>query len=802
MYSILKKEIANYFNAYTGFLAIALFLLITGLLCWIFPNTSILEAGYANMDSFFNLAPYVLMFLIPAIAMRSIAGEQADGTYELLLSRSISIQQLVIGKFLGASAIFILALIPTLLYPISLYFLANPVGNIDTGAIIGSYIGLLFLGLSFTAIAIFCSSLSKNSIVAFLLAVFACFFVYYAFDAISQFSSLLPYEQGIKRFGIQEHYLNISRGVLSAGDLLYFISLSLVFLVFTIGHLRRHYTPTRKTMLRYALVVLAVLLINQPFITRNLGRLDFTADKRFTLSDSSKELLKSLKKDIQVTVFLDGELPNGFNRLKEASLDMLTNLRSYANVNISYNTIDPLEGSEQERQEFSNALVQRGLYPTNLSVKNEGGLSQKPIFPWAIIGDGEQEVAINLLQTKMGLPPEEVLNNSVQNLEYAFASAIKKLNAGSMPFIGFTEGHGEPSDLQLYDAMQSLASTGQVGRVNLDSMSYASLDQLSLLIIAKPQQPFSEADKYKIDYFVRRGGRMIWAIDPIDASLDHLRKMGSQPLVTQQLNLDDQLFTYGVRINYDLIADLNCGQIPVTVGQLSGQPQIELAPWYFFPILVPTSKAALVKNLDGIRTEFISSLDTLASPSIKKEILLTSSPFSRLLTPPNQIGLNMIDEQPDPQKFKSKPIPVAVMLEGNFPYLYKDRPTPTGIAEPRDLNQLSKPAKMFVISDGDWLINAINQSDQSPFPLGWDRYTQQQFANKTLLSNLTDYLLYDESLIALRNREVKLRLLDQASLKTNKLFWQLTNVAAPIFILLIIAFLQQLARKHRYAKRA
>lgn len=800
MYSIFKKEIANYFNAYTGYLAIALFLLITGLLCWIFPDTAILEAGYANMDSFFNLAPYVLLFLIPAICMRSIAGEKADGTYDLLLSRPISIRQLVLGKFFGALVILVLAIAPTLVYPISLYFLANPVGNIDTGAIIGSYVGLLFLGIAFIAISIFSSSISKNPIVAFLIAVFACFFFYYAFDAISGFSAFYAFEYGIKQFGIQEHYFNISRGVLTGADLIYFISIAFIFIVFTIGHLNRFFTATRKTMSMYAGAIVLVLVLNQSFITSHLGRIDFTADKRFTLSDISKELAKSIKKDIQVTIFLDGDLPNGFSRLKNSAVEMLNNLRSYNSGKISFNVINPLEGSEKERSEFSNALIQRGLYPTNLNVKSDGGMSQKAIFPWAIVGDGEQEIAVNLLQTKMGAAPEDVLNNSVQNLEYAFASALKKLNSGETPFIGFTEGHGEPSDLELYDAMQSLMSSGQVGRVNLDSTNYQSLDQLSLMIVAKPQQAFSEAEKYKIDYFVRNGGRIIWAIDPIDASLDHIRQSGSQPLVTRQLNLEDQLFTYGVRINYDLIADLNCGQIPVTIGNISGQPQIELAPWYFFPILVPTSKSSLVKNLDGIRTEFISTLDTVASHGIRKEVILTSSPFSRVVTPPSQIGLQLLDEQPDPNKFKSKPLPVAVMLEGKFPYLYENRPTPEGIAEGKDLTQVSKDAKMFVISDGDWLINQVNQADQSPFPLGWDRYTQQQFANKTLLNNLVDYMLYDESLIALRGREVKLRLLDQAQVKSDKLFWQVINVGVPILLLFLFAGAQQWLRKRKYGK--
>ncbi|NGM62295.1 gliding motility-associated ABC transporter substrate-binding protein GldG [Sphingobacterium sp. SGG-5] len=800
MYSIYSKEVASYFNALIGYLAIGLFLLLTGLILWIFPDTSILDAGYASMEGFFGIAPYLLIFLVPAVTMRSIAGEKADGTYDLLLSRPLTLAQIVIGKYLGGLTIACLAVLPTVVYAVTLYFLAFPQGNIDLGAIIGSYVGLLLLCSAFTSLSLFCSSLTKNVIVAFLLAVFACFITFYAFGATAEMPIFYNIQEYVKNWGIQEHYEAVSRGVLTARDFLYFLSFTGLFLLLSIGHLGRQQRPRKQTLLRYAGSLILLLLVNQSFVYSVFGRIDFTADKRFTLSNTTKDIVKKIDKELYINIFLDGDdLPSGFQRLRKAALDMAHDLKSYSGGKIKVNVIDPLEGDQSQQSEFTQALINRGLYPTNLSVKTSSGFSQKLIFPAAVVHNDTHEVNVTLLQNRTGLTPEQVLNNSIQNLEYAFVSAIMKINKETVPYIGFTEGHGEPTDLELYDAMHTLAVSNQVGRLHLDSIALEDLKQIKVIVIAQPTKRFSESDKYKLDYYVRHGGNIIWAIDQIDASLDNLRQSGgAQPLIGRELNLDDQLFLYGVRLNYDMIADLNCSQIPLSVGNIAGQAQIELAPWYFFPILMPTSQHPIVKNLDGIRTEFIGTIDTIATTGITKEVLLQSSPFTRILHTPSTISLQMVEEQPDPATFRTKPAPVAMLLQGKFPYIFKDRPAPDGIAHPVDVSDISQTAKMLVIADGDWLINQVSAKDQSPFPLGWDRYTEQQYANKLFLENTIDYLLYDESLIALRNREVKLRLLDQAKVKDEKITWQIVNVGCPLLLLVLIGTAQQLWRKRKY----
>ncbi|WP_437921711.1 gliding motility-associated ABC transporter substrate-binding protein GldG [Sphingobacterium sp. LRF_L2] len=778
-------------------MAIAIFLVINGLLLWIFPDTSILENGYASLDVFFYLGPYLFIFLIPAISMKAVAGEKADGTFILLLSRPISPFYIIMGKYLGVVCIAFLILLPTLIYVLSLYILAYPEGNIDIGALIGSYLGLMLLAASYSAISIFCSSLTKNVVIAFLLGVFATFFAYYGFEAIGNSSDFFRNGEFIQTLGIQNHYDSISRGVLIAGDLIYFLSVIGLFILFTIGHTWRTSRRRQVTLVGYGIALIVYFLLNNIVPQNLLGRIDFTEDKRFTLSDYSKETLKKLEDPVYITVFLDGNLPSGFNRLKQSTINILNDLKSYAKGNLQFVQINPLAGSDEEQKAFTQALINRGIYPTNLQVKTNNGLSQKLIFPSAVLQCGEQEITINLLQQKMGTNAEESLNNSIQNLEYALISGIQKVTKKDVGFIGFTEGHGEPSDLELYDAMHSLTDGNQVGRVNLDIATNESLQQLKLIFIVKPKKAFTEKEKYKLDYFIRHGGNVVWAIDQIDADMDHLRNFGRQPIIGRSLNLDDQLFLYGIRINYNLIADLNCNQIPITLNGTEN-PQIELVPWYFHPILMPQSTNPILKNLDGIKTEFISSIDTIRSPAIKKEVLLSSSPYVKVFNTAAEIDLQMVEQNPDPKQFQGTPLPIAVLLEGEFPYLFENRPVPNGIQTPEDLSNIHKNAKMIVVGDGDWLTNQIASKDQSPYPLGWDRYTERQFANKTLLMNMVDFLLNDESLINLRNREVKMRLLNPVKTKEDKRFWQIINIGMPLLILLLCAFIQQVYRRRKY----
>lgn len=556
----------------------------------------------------------------------------------------------------------------------------------------------------------------------------------------------------------------------------------------------------RKRDLIFLLVFLTgtVLLnfISSVFFTR----FDFTADKRYTLSPVTKNILAGLPDKVQVTVYLEGDFHAGFKRLRSSTRDLLSDFKAYSGGNLQFDFVNPLSGDSQLQEQAYQMLAEKGIEPTNLTVDTEEGRTQKIIFPAALITYKGIQLPVKLLQNQAGVNPEEVLNNSIQNLEYAFASAIKKISNQGIQRIGFTEGHGELSDLQLSDAMKSLADAFEVGRVDLRTITFAGLDKLNLIIIAKPDQAFSEAEKYKIDYFVMKGGRVIWAIDQVNAELDSLRGATEQLSFPKKLNLDDMLFRYGIRLNYDLLADMNCAQIPITVGEVGGQPQIQLLPWLFYPVFVPVSTHPLVKNLDGIRSEFPGTIDPIEVKGVRSEVILSSSPFSRKLEVPTMLSLQMVEQEPDPKLFQSPPNAVGILLEGEFPSVFRNRPVPAGIAEKVSIPDSSKPGRMIVLADGDMLKNQVNPADGSPYPLGFDRFTQQQYGNKNLLLNAADYLTDDSQIISLRNKEIKLRMLDRVKIREEKTFLQLINIGLPILLLIVSGIFQHYYRIRKYAR--
>jgi len=795
--SILKKEIVSYLSSLVAYVTIGVFLLVLGLFLWVFPDSSILEYGYAGLESLFSTAPYLFMFLIPAITMRSLAEERKEGTFELLFTRPLTDWQIVSGKYLACVLLVLCALLPTLVYYFSVSTLGTPQGNIDTGAVIGSYIGLFLLGAAFAAIGLFASSITKNQIIAFTVAVFLCFFFYSGFDSLSQLLSLQ--DLGLQNLGITEHYQSVSRGVLDTRDLTYFIVVAGIFIGLTLFVVirQRKKKLLSTTMIGFVAVLLVVAVLGSITFTR----FDFTTEKRYTLSPISRQIMDGLQQPVKVTVYLQGgNLPGGFKRLQGATRDMLNDLQAYSRRKLQFEFVDPLKNlSGDQQNEAIQNLEAKGIEPTNLSVKTDDGVSQKLIFPAALVSANGKEIAVKLLLSRIGLSPDEVLNNSIQNLEYAFSSAIKKATSGGKPEIGFTEGHNELSDLQLNDAMKSLSDGYKVGRVNLTTITTAGLQQVKLLIIPKPDKKFTELEKFKLDQYIMHGGRVLWTIDQVSAELDSLRGHGGEQLAfAKQLNLDDQLFRYGVRINYDLIADMNCSQIPVSTGSVGGQVQIQMLPWLFYPIFIPLSKHPIVKNLDGISSEFASTIDLLDTKDVKKTILLTSSPYNKKMSAPHMLSLQALEQEPNPKDFQSPQKTVGVLLEGKFVSDWRNRPLPEGLTEQVAIQPESEPTKMIVISDGDILKNQVG-SDGSPYPLGYDHYTQQTYGNKNLLLNIADYMTDDSGLIALRTKEIKIRLLNRARIRNEKMYWQLVNTVGPLLLVLICAIFQHYIRKRKYA---
>ena len=551
------------------------------------------------------------------------------------------------------------------------------------------------------------------------------------------------------------------------------------------------------------IIVLITLVALNFFSQYVFYRVDFTADKRFTLNEKTKILLQKNQKPLTITVFLDGELPSAFKRLKTAVSDLLSDYKAYSNADVKVIFVDPLAGLNQADQDtVMNNLYQQGIEATNLSVKTEAGLTQKLVFPMAIIESDGKQLPVKLFQNlETNGSYEDNINRSIENLEYSFTSGFKKVITGSNARIGFTESNGELSDLALFDARTTLANSYVVGRVDLNTINKAGLDKLDMLVIAKPKKPFTETEKYKINYFVMKGGNVLWSIDQINAELDSLRGRNGQMATGNNLNLDDMLFMYGARINYNIIADpLNSAQIPVATGAIGGQNQIQLVPWIYYPILLPDTVHSVVKKLDGIKSEFPSTVDTIATKGVSKSYILKTSNFNKVYNVPKLFGLQMITEQPDPKSFLNHPQNVGVLLEGKFTSVFAGRPLPAGIGEPYTTVAIGKSGKMIVIGDGDVFKNQISEKDGSPFPLGFDRYTQHTFGNKALLLNIVDYFTDKDNLIALRNKQVKIHLLDKGKIKLEKTKWQFVNVVAPLLMLIFFATFQHYYRKYKYAK--
>ncbi|TBO43873.1 gliding motility-associated ABC transporter substrate-binding protein GldG [Pedobacter kyonggii] len=550
-------------------------------------------------------------------------------------------------------------------------------------------------------------------------------------------------------------------------------------------------------------IIIAALIILNVVGQYAFHRFDFTADKRFTLSDKTKSLLEQNKKTVIITVFLAGELPSAFKRLQAAVSDILSDYQAYAKAEVKVVFVDPIAGLNQADQDtVINNLYERGIEATNLSIKTESGLTQKLVFPMAMMESEGKEFPIKLFQnldTRGNY--EDNINRSIENLEYIFTSSLKKVLSGENPRIGFSESNGELSDLQLADAIHTLSSSYLVGRIDLNSIDKAGLDKLKMLIIAKPTKTFTETEKYKINYFVMNGGRVLWSIDQVNAELDSLRGKSGQMAVNSNLNLDDMLFMYGARINYNIIADpANSAEIPISTGVVGGQNQMQLVPWIYYPILLPDTVESVVKKLDGVKSEFPSTVDTIGVKGVKKSYILATSPYNKVYNVPKLFSLQMVSEQLDPRSFRSKPQHVGLMLEGNFPSVFAGRPLPATITQPYTLESTGKPAKMIVIGDGDIFKNQVSEQNGTPFPLGFDRYSQRTFGNKALLLNIVDYFTDNDNLIALRNKEVKIRLLDKAKIKLEKTKWQFINVVAPLLLLIFFAIFQHYHRKYKYAK--
>ena len=549
------------------------------------------------------------------------------------------------------------------------------------------------------------------------------------------------------------------------------------------------------------LLALLGIIISLNFISRYVfQRFDLTTEKRYTLSESTKKLLKSLDEVVYIKVYLQGDFNPNFTRLKNETKEILDEFRAYSNDNLQYEFINPLENpNKDETDKLEKQLYDKGIMPEQIVDKSSQKISETFIWPGAIISFKGKESVWQIYKRQLNFQAEESINNSVQELEYGLTNAIRKNTIIRKPEVLFVEGHSELDTISGGDFMRSLTEYYHVSLININHKINA-LKGAAAIVISQPDSLFDEKDKYIIDQYIMHGGKVLWLIDPVYVNRDTLTTKGYTLGFKNELNLDDILFRYGVRLNSVLIQDLQSAQVPVNVGFKKGQPDFKPFYWNYYPLIQPSSNHPIVRNLDLIRTEYIGTLDTVIANDVKKTILLQSSRYTKIQPTPVRISAGMVKIKPQESQFNNPFQNVACLLEGRFESNYKNRITSSIMNDAAiDFKEKSVPTKMIVVADGDIAKNEYQRNTHMFYPVGYDIYTKQQFANKTFLLNCINYLLDDEGLLQLRSREIKLRLLDKKKIVTHVTKWKVINVLVPLLVIICFGLLQFYIRKKKYS---
>ena len=573
----------------------------------------------------------------------------------------------------------------------------------------------------------------------------------------------------------------------------------------------------KKSQLVSFIITLVLIVVINVIGSYVFTRFDLTGEKRYTLSDTTKETLRNLNDYVYFKVYLEGDFPAGFKKLRRETKEMLDEFRAYSKY-IDYEFINPSASNDRtELNEQYKLLYQSGLNPTDLTVQNsDGSVKQMIIWPGALVSyRNDTEIAIDLLESQLGQSSEAALNASMQNLEFKLLDAIKKVTRLQKPQIAFIEGHGELTEEEVYDITQTLKRNYHVTRGEIagkvDALMHRSEPDAKgeiktflnydAIVIAKPTEPFDEKDKFLIDQYIMHGGKVLWLVEPVMATMDSLTSQESTIGVDQDLNLDDMLFRYGVKLNRNLLLDMNCAALPIRTGQVAGQAQLEFYRWFYFPLVQAASNHPMVRNMNSIKLDFVSSIDATTSyGDVVKTPLLKTSDYTKISGAPVFISLAMLKQSPDKRMFPSKGQNVAYLLTGTFPSLYANRIT-MEIEESKEMKFRSEsvPTAMIVVADGDIIRNQIEIRSRKPLPLGYDQYTQNTYGNKEFIENAISYLVEGEGLIGIRSREFKVRLLDPDKIVNQRLRWQLVNILVPTGIVIILGLILAAIRKKKNA---
>ncbi len=530
-------------------------------------------------------------------------------------------------------------------------------------------------------------------------------------------------------------------------------------------------------------------------------RFDLTKDKRYTLSPTSLGILKQVQNPLSIKIYMEGDLPADFRRLQQETKQLLEEFQAY-NKNIVFEFVDPLE-NEDESEELTKSLFQKGLTPINITVDDKGKQSQAMVFPWAVAVYNNKEVNIPLLKNIMGASTTQKVIGSIQHLEYSIADAINKVTKNKQKKVAIIKGNGELKEVHIAKMLMQIKESYYIGPFTLDSVAkdpngtLNALKKYDLAIISKPTEKFSDEEKEVLDQFIMNGGKTLWLIDQTAADMDSLyNDMGATLAYPRDLNLNDMFFKYGFRINPDLVKDEQGSPIKLATGEQGSATQYQDFIWKFAPQVYPTSQHPIVKNLGGIKFDFANPIDTLKN-GIKKTVLLQSSQYSKTIGTPTEVNLNMVTEKTTPQDYLNKGNkPLAVLLEGSFHSAFENRVLPF---KDNAFTAQGKPNKMIVVADGDLARNQLDKN-MMPVELGYDQRTGQLYDNKDFIMNCINYLLDDTGLINIRSKDVELPLLDKEKVYEDYTLTQFITIGVPILILLVFGLIFTFVRKRKYSK--
>lgn len=544
------------------------------------------------------------------------------------------------------------------------------------------------------------------------------------------------------------------------------------------------------------------------------ARFDLTEEKRHTLTSTTVEMVKELDDVVYVKVFLEGDFPADYQRLQQAVKEKLDEMRAYAGDNVQYEFINPSEAPDQKsREAMYGELVERGLDYTSLQIQNKDGLEEKIIFPGALISYKDKEIPLQILRNQQRATDAEMVNRTINNLEYAFVNAFYLLKADRRQKVAVIQGHGELPPIAMRSFQNELLRYYDVEYVELDGL----VDVLSrnvagagkrenrydAIVVAKPTRTFSEKDKYIIDQFIMLGGKALWMIDAMHANLDSLRESEVTMSTPLRTNLDDMLFNYGVRLNRDLLIDRTCAPISLRTGP-RGNERSELLPWYFQPILIPNEPHPVTANVDPILTDFVGSLDTVAAPGINKKFILRTSEYTRILKSPVRVSFNIVGIDPEFGSSNRPRQPVAALLEGEFKSNFANRLAPEFYEESVfGFQEEGVFTRQLVIADGDIARNIVSPDSTRFRELGYDpNLRRMMYGNNNFLINAVNYLLGDARLINVRSRSIALRKLDDEVITKERLLIQVANIGLPVAIVVLFGMVIWILRRRKYASKS